>query len=88
VLDKGQEADWFEARWIRVVTAILRGGVRWLCGRANSQIREPIVQLRILLNRNFAVGTAITALFGFALYGVTALLAALFADRDGLLCAG
>jgi DHA2 family multidrug resistance protein len=36
--------------------------------------REPIVQLRILLNRNFGVGTLIATVFGFALYGVTALM--------------
>ena len=35
---------------------------------------EPIVQLRILLNRNFGVGTLIATLYGFSLYGVTALL--------------
>jgi len=73
VLDKGQEADWFEARWIRVVTAICAAAFVGFVARELTD-REPIVQLRILLNRNFAVGTAITALFGFALYGVTALL--------------
>jgi EmrB/QacA subfamily drug resistance transporter len=36
--------------------------------------REPIVQLRVLGNRNFAVGTLLTAIFGFVLYGVTAML--------------
>jgi DHA2 family multidrug resistance protein len=73
VLDKGQEADWFEATWIRVVTAICAAAFVGFVVRELTN-REPIVQLRILLNRNFAVGTAITALFGFALYGVTALL--------------
>jgi MFS family permease len=32
------------------------------------------VQLRILGNRNFGVGTLITCLYGFVLYGVTAML--------------
>ncbi len=36
--------------------------------------RDPIVQLHVLRNRNFATGTLITALFGFVLYGITALL--------------
>jgi DHA2 family multidrug resistance protein len=36
--------------------------------------RDPIVQLRILGDRNFAVGTVITALYGFILYGATAIL--------------
>jgi DHA2 family multidrug resistance protein len=73
VLDKGQEADWFEATWIRVTTAICAVAFLGFVVRELAS-REPIVQLRILLNRNFAVGTAITTLFGFALYGVTALL--------------
>jgi DHA2 family multidrug resistance protein len=36
--------------------------------------RDPIVQLHVLRNRNFVTGTAITAIYGFILYGVTALL--------------
>jgi MFS transporter, DHA2 family, multidrug resistance protein len=73
VLDKGQEADWFEATWICWLTAvsvIAFGGfvVRELiCG-------DPIVQLRALANRNFCMGTLITGFYGVVLYGVTALL--------------
>ena len=36
--------------------------------------REPIVNLRVLANRNFALGTALIALMGIVLYGTTALL--------------
>jgi DHA2 family multidrug resistance protein len=36
--------------------------------------REPIVQLRVLGNRDFCVGTLITGLYGCVLYGTTALL--------------
>ena len=36
--------------------------------------RDPIVQLRVLANRNFCMGTLITGLYGVVLYGVTALL--------------
>ena len=36
---------------------------------------EPIVNLRVLANRNFAVGTTMIATVGIALYGTTALLA-------------
>ena len=73
VLDKGQEADWFEANWIRVVTAVCVAAFVGFVVRELTN-REPIVQLRILLNRNFGVGTLIATLYGFALYGVTALL--------------
>ncbi len=73
VLDKGQEADWFEANWICVVTAVCVAALVGFVVRELTN-REPIVQLRILLNRNFGMGTLIATLYGFALYGVTALL--------------
>ena len=73
VLDKGQEADWFEANWICVTTAICAAAFVGFVVRELTS-REPIVQLRILLNRNFGMGTLIATLYGFALYGVTALL--------------
>ncbi len=73
VLDKGQEADWFEADWIRVVAAV--SAAAFVCFVVRELMSgEPIVQLRILLNRNFGMGTLIATLYGFALYGVTALL--------------
>jgi DHA2 family multidrug resistance protein len=36
--------------------------------------RDPIVQLRILADRNFRVGTLINVIYGFVLFGATALL--------------
>jgi len=73
VLDKGQEVDWFAAGWIRwtaVVSAVALLG--FILREFMS--REPIVQLRILGNRNFLVGTIITCLYGVVLYSVTAIL--------------
>jgi DHA2 family multidrug resistance protein len=73
VLDKGQEADWFEAVWIRW-TLIL--SIAACVGFVVREIkaREPIVQLHVLLDRNFTVGTLMTGLYGFVLYASTALL--------------
>ena len=73
VLDKGQEADWFEADWIRwtlalSIVALIAFVVREL------KVRDPIVQLHVLLNRNFTVGTIVTGVYGFVLYASTALL--------------
>ncbi len=73
VLDKGQEADWFEASWIRWVSALSAVAFLGFIVREFTN-REPIVQLRALANRNFGVGTMIAGLYGFVLYGVTALL--------------
>jgi len=73
LLDKGQEADWFEATWICWIAAI---SVIAFVGFIVREIvhHDPIVELRVLRNRDFAVGTLITGLFGFVLYGTTALL--------------
>ncbi len=73
VLDKGQEADWFEANWICWVGGVSAIALIGFIYREFSN-RDPIVQLRILGDRNFAVGTLITALYGFILYGATAIL--------------
>ena len=71
VLDKGQEADWFAAPWICWTAAISAIAFLGFILR-EFIIREPIVQLRILANRNFLVGTIITGLYGVILFGVTA----------------
>jgi MFS transporter, DHA2 family, multidrug resistance protein len=72
-LDKGQEADWFGAIWIRWIAAISVIALVGFIAREFTS-REPIVQLRILTNRNFGAGTLINVIYGFVLYGTTALL--------------
>jgi len=73
VLDKGQEADWFGATWIRFAAAIsVSAFVAFVVRELGC--RQPIVQLRILLNRNFVTGALIAGIYGFILYSSTALL--------------
>ena len=73
VLDKGQEADWFGATWIRWATALsIAGFIAFVLREFTNH--DPIVQLRVLGDRSFAVGTVLTCIYGFTLYGVTALL--------------
>jgi DHA2 family multidrug resistance protein len=73
VLDKGQEEDWFSSSFITLTTvfAVLAiiAFVIWELRSA-----EPIVNLRILGNRNFAVGTMLMTIMGIVLYGTIALL--------------
>jgi len=72
-LDKGQELDWFGSAWIRWLAAgavLALAGFIWREFRA----REPIVQLRVLGDRNFGVGTLINTVYGSVLYGFTAML--------------
>jgi MFS transporter, DHA2 family, multidrug resistance protein len=70
VLDKGQEDDWFGSQWICWGTAIslvsLVAFVLW-----ELACKEPLVRLRVLRNRNLAVGTFLVMLLGAVLYGTT-----------------
>jgi len=73
ILDKGQEADWFSAQWICWMAAI--SGLSLVCFIVRERtVREPIVHLGVLGNRNFSLGTLLTALYGFVLYGITSML--------------
>jgi DHA2 family multidrug resistance protein len=73
VLDKGQEEDWFSSSFITWVTVL---SVMALVAFVIWELRstEPIVNLRILSNRNFAVGTMLMTAMGIVLYGTIALL--------------
>jgi DHA2 family multidrug resistance protein len=73
ILDKGQEDDWFAATWICATTALSLAAMAAFIWRELT-VADPIVNLRVLKNRNFTVGTLITAVYGVILYGVTALL--------------
>jgi len=73
VLDKGQELDWFGSPWICGLTALAAlAFLAFLWREADHP--EPIVNLRVLGNLNFGVGTLITGIYGFVLYGFTAML--------------
>jgi MFS transporter, DHA2 family, multidrug resistance protein len=73
MLDKGQDEDWFSSSfivWLTVISVVsLIAFVVW-----ELRVKDPIVNLRVLKNRNFAVGTALIAIVGLVLYGTTALL--------------
>jgi len=73
ILDKGQESDWFGAVWIRWMTVVLIVALAAFLYRELT-IRNPIVNLRILSNRNLAVGCVLIGLFGAVIYGVITLL--------------
>ena len=73
MLDRGQEADWFAASWVRWFAAI---SVVTMLGFVVRELmaREPIVDLRILGERNFAVGFGLSTVLGVCLYGTTSML--------------
>jgi DHA2 family multidrug resistance protein len=73
VLDKGQREDWFESHFIvgcAAVSAVgLVAALIWELKR-----KEPIVDFRLLRDRNFFLATVTMFVLGFVLYGSTALL--------------
>ena len=73
VLDKGQESDWFASTWVRWTAAISVLALIAFIARELKD-REPIVHLQVFADRNFSVGTLVTAMYGFVLYASTAML--------------
>ncbi len=73
VLDKGQEADWFGAEWVRVSTAVsiiaFVGFIWW-----EFTTDHPLVDLRVFKNRNFTIGLILMTSLAAILYGTTAQL--------------
>src|SRR5438552_7006156 len=73
ILDKGEREDWFSSNFI-VVFAVLMviglvAGILW-----ELHEKEPVVDLRMLKNRNFALATMAMFFLGFVLYASTVLI--------------
>ena len=73
VLDKGQREDWFETSYIVVLTwifvAALVAAVFW-----ELRTKDPVVDLRLFKQRNFAMATLMLFVVGIVLYGSTVML--------------
>jgi MFS transporter, DHA2 family, multidrug resistance protein len=70
-LDKGQEADWFGSIWVRWfvgISVVAMIGFIW----REFTTRDPLADLRVFKNRNFAVGVLLMTVLGAILYGTTA----------------
>jgi DHA2 family multidrug resistance protein len=73
LLDKGQEADWFGAVWVRwftLASVLSFAGFIWWQLRAE----HPLVDLTVFKNRNFTIGLILMTTLGAILYGTTAQL--------------
>src|SRR2546422_2028727 len=73
VLDRGQTEDWFESGFIvfffSVALVALIAAAFW-----EWRHPDPVVEIRLLADRNFAIANAYYFLFGFALFGSTVLI--------------
>jgi DHA2 family multidrug resistance protein len=73
VLDRGQTEDWFESNFIiiffSIAMAALLFAVIW-----EWHHDDPVVEIRLLADRNFALANIFYFIFGFTLYGSTVLI--------------
>lgn len=70
VLEKGQDDDWFSDHLILIFTATAVLGLFFFIWRELT-FRKPIVELRVLKNKNLRMGTILSFVMGFGLYGST-----------------
>ncbi len=73
VLDKGQQEDWFESNFIIAMTAISVVTLLILPWWEMRQ-RDPMMDVRLLLQRNFLISNILIFMLGFILFGSTVLL--------------
>jgi DHA2 family multidrug resistance protein len=73
VLDKGQRDDWFESPFIVTFFILsmsaLIGGIWW-----ELTVKDPVVDLTLLRERNFSLANFFYFMFGFILIGSTVLI--------------
>jgi DHA2 family multidrug resistance protein len=73
MLDRGQIDDWFGSRtiaaafWIAVTALVVAVFWEW-------RHSDPVVELKLLRERNFAISTIFYFLFGFVLFGSTTII--------------
>lgn len=68
MLEEGNKNDWFESSYIvnlAIVAVLFLSVFIWL----ELTVKKPLVDLRLLRNRNFGIGTVANMLVGFALFG-------------------
>jgi DHA2 family multidrug resistance protein len=70
VLEKGQDDDWFNSQAILYLSVAAVLGLYFFIWR-ELRFKNPIVELRVLKNNNLRVGTILSFIMGFGLYGST-----------------
>ena len=73
VLERGQEDDWFSSSTIVILTVTAVLGLFFFIWRELTY-KNPVVELRVLKNGNLRIGTIMSFIMGFGLYGSTFLI--------------
>jgi DHA2 family multidrug resistance protein len=72
-LDRGQIDDWFGSPFISWLLAIAVAG--WIATIVwELRAKEPVIDFRLLANRNFAIASTLFFVFGIGLFGSTTLI--------------
>jgi DHA2 family multidrug resistance protein len=82
ILDKGQEDDWFGAAWIRWASFILILAFTWFVVHS-WRSKTPLVNLRTLKDRNFALGCTLMVFFGVCIYSMITVLPLFYQELLG-----
>ncbi|HEY6848727.1 MAG TPA: DHA2 family efflux MFS transporter permease subunit [Terracidiphilus sp.] len=82
ILDKGQEDDWFGATWIRWAAVLLVVSFVWFVWHS-WRAENPLVNLRVLKDRNFALGCVLILLFGISIYSTVTVLPLFYQELLG-----
>ncbi|SEG43678.1 MFS transporter, DHA2 family, multidrug resistance protein [Bryocella elongata] len=73
VLDRGQIDDWFGSSLI--VKLVVISSICWIVAIWwELRTKDPIIDLRLLKSRNFAIAVALLFLFGFTLFATTTMI--------------
>jgi DHA2 family multidrug resistance protein len=82
MLDRGEDADWLNSGFIRLMAVLaavgIVGAIYWLL-----YAKKPIVNLRVLADRNFALGCLMIAAMALILYSSAVLLPQLSEQQLG-----
>src|SRR5438445_13881482 len=82
ILDKGEREDWLSSNFIRLFFVLMVfgiiAGILW-----ELRQKEPVVDLRMLKDRNFAIATTAMFFLGFVLYASTVLIPQLLQELMG-----
>ena len=70
VLERGHEEDWFSSNLIILLTIVAVFSLFFFIWRELTY-KNPIVELRVLKNGNLRIGTILSFILGFGLYGST-----------------
>jgi DHA2 family multidrug resistance protein len=82
VLDKGQEVDWFAATWLRWAVAAMLVSFVWFVYRS-WHCKYALVDLKILKDRNFLLGSILIFLFGIGIYSTVTVLPLFYQELLG-----